>query len=195
MTKVTKIWNEIEHLTFPWSENLQGQQIVEKQICFPGGDRMFRPKLVVHDFNPPFVTIAGPCSRFPVNGTRVQGKHDCWTECSGPEFCLPFVKIVNRPSNKPWVSWKYLRIPSNVQGHTPGSRKYHNHRVWSKQSHILMAVQNLNICTKSKHCFNFDCLTKVKEGICPPRCSSIAKRAKVMQSQGKPIQQKPPRGL
>ena len=54
--------------------------------------------------------------------TTVQGKHDCWTECSGPEFCLPFVKIVNRPGNKPWVSRKYLRIPSNDQGYTPGNR-------------------------------------------------------------------------
>ena len=38
---------------------------------------------------------------------------------------------------------------------------------------------------KHFHRFNFDCLTKVKEGICPPRGSTIAKRAEVMQSQGK----------
>ena len=106
--------------------------------------------------------------------TCVQRKYDCWIKCSGPEFCLPFVKIVNRPSNKPWISWKYLRIPSNVQDHIPGGRKYHNHRVWSKQSHIL------NISTKSKHRFNLDCLTKVKEGICLLCCSSIAKLAEVM---------------
>ena len=32
---------------------------------------MFRLKPVVRDFNPPLVTIEGPRSRFPVNGTRV----------------------------------------------------------------------------------------------------------------------------
>ena len=79
--------------------------------------------------------------------TYVQGKHDCWTECSEPEFCLPFDKMLNRPGNKPWVSWKYIRIHSNVQGHTPGSRKYQNHRVWSKQSQILIAIQNLDMRT------------------------------------------------
>ena len=94
-----------------------------KANLFPWWRCRFRPKLVVHDFNPLLVTIAGP--RSPFSGkwdTSVQGKHDCWTECSGPEFCLPFVKIVNRPGNKPWVSRKYLRIPSNDQGHTPGNR-------------------------------------------------------------------------
>ena len=32
---------------------------------------MFWLKPVVHDFNPPLVTIEGPLSRFPVNGTHV----------------------------------------------------------------------------------------------------------------------------
>ena len=32
---------------------------------------MFRPKLVVHDFNPPLVKVAEPLNRFSVNWTHI----------------------------------------------------------------------------------------------------------------------------
>ena len=134
--------------------------------------------------------------------TCVQGKHDRWTKCSEPEFCLPFDKMLKLPGKKPWVSWKYIRIRSNVQGHTPGSRKYQNHnniitliitfiytaqiQLYSfqmreeKSSSLEQAITYTDSNTKFRHAhyrhfhrFNFDRLTNVKKGYVYPVVHSL----------------------
>ena len=52
-----------------------------------------------------------------------------------------FFTIVGRPGNNTSVPWKCLTIPSNTCN-SPDSSKYHNNCVWSKESHILMVIQN-----------------------------------------------------
>ena len=52
-----------------------------------------------------------------------------------------FFPIVGRPGNNTSVPWKCLTIPSNTCN-SPDSSKYHNNCVWSKESHILMVIQN-----------------------------------------------------
>ena len=54
---------------------------------------------------------------------------------------LQFLNIVNRLVNNRLVPWKYLRIPSNTCN-SPDSSKNRNNCVWSKESHILMVIQN-----------------------------------------------------
>ena len=52
-----------------------------------------------------------------------------------------FFTIVGRPGNNTSVPWKCLTIPSNTCN-SPDSSKYNNNCVWSKESHILMVLQN-----------------------------------------------------
>ena len=54
---------------------------------------------------------------------------------------LQFLNIVNRLVNNRLVPWKYLRIPSNTCN-SPDSSKIRTDCVWSKESHILMVIQN-----------------------------------------------------
>ena len=58
-----------------------------------------------------------------------------------------FFTIVGRPGNNTSVPWKCLTIPSNTCN-SPDSSKYHNNCVWSKESHILMVIQNPGTISK-----------------------------------------------
>ena len=87
-------------------------------------------------------------SRFQVNGTHVCKENTiAKREVRTWEFCLPFVKSwTDRVTN--------LGSLENTSGSLLTSKatpqaagNINNHRVWSKQSYILIAIQNLDMHT------------------------------------------------
>ena len=61
--------NRTPDVPFKWKPMVATDR--RKVDLFPWWGCRFRPKFVVHDFNPLLVAIAGPRSPFPVNGTQV----------------------------------------------------------------------------------------------------------------------------
>ena len=117
---------------------------------------MLRPKLVVHDFNPPLVTIAGPYSRFPHNGTHVC-KGNCWRIAERNVPDLSFVyhlfkswtdRVTNLGSLENTLG-SLLTSKATPQAAENiiiiGFGVWSKQIVWSKQSHILIAIQNLDM--------------------------------------------------
>ena len=142
--------------------------------------------MVVNDFNPPLVTIAGPRNRFPVNGTHMC-KENTTAERNVPNLSFVYHLI------KCWTDRVTdLGSLENTSGSllTSKATPQAAGNIIILEQAITYSDSNTKLWRhahyKHFHRFNFDCLTKVKEGIYPSRGSFIAKRVEVMQSQGKP---------
>ena len=122
--------------------------MVEKQICSLVG--ILRPKLVVHDFNPPLVTIAGPYSRFPQNGTHVC-KENAIAERNVPDLSFVYHLFKSRTDRVTHLGSLENTLGSLLTSKaTPQAAEniiIIGFGVWNKQSHILIAIQNLDMCT------------------------------------------------
>lgn len=132
---------------------------------------MFRPKLVVHDFNPPLVTIAGPRNRFSVNWTHLcKGNTIAERNVPNLSFVYHLIKCwTDRVTN--------LGSLENTSGSILTSKATPQA---AKSSSVEQAITDTDSNTKSRHAhykhfhrFNFDCLTKVKKGYVYPVVHSL----------------------
>ena len=113
---------------------------------------MLRRKLVVHDFNPPVVTIAEPRSRFPENGTHVC-KENTISERNVPDLSFVYhlfkswTDRVTHLGSLEYTLGSLLKSKATLQ--TAGNIIIIEFGVCSKQSHILIAIQYLDMRTTS----------------------------------------------